>query len=89
MNSQTTRTFRADFRVLPAEIRHRAKRAYQLWKSNPQHPSLRFKRVNATKPYYSIRIGRDYRVVGRLIEDTVYWEFIGPHDKYMAFLKQL
>ena len=89
MKSQTTRSFRKDFRSLPPEVRQRAARAYELWKQNPQLPGLNFKRVNEAQPYYSVRIGRDYRAVGQLIGNTVYWEFIGPHDDYMSYLKGL
>ena len=79
MNSRTTRRFREAFRTLPPDIRERAKRAYRLWRANPDLPGLRFKRVG---DMVSIRIGRDYRALGILQGDTVYWYWIGRHDEY-------
>ena len=79
MNSHTTRSFREAFQRLPPELRQRARRAYQLWLENPDLAGLRFKRVGDK---VSIRIGRDYRAVGILQGDTVYWYWIGRHDEY-------
>jgi len=79
MNSRTTRNFRDAFRVLPADVRHRARRAYRLWREDPDLPGLRFKRVGDA---VSIRIGRDYRALGILEGETVYWYWIGKHDEY-------
>jgi hypothetical protein len=79
MNSRTTHRFRQVFRTLPPDVRDRAKRAYRLWLANPDLPGLRFKRVG---DMVSIRIGRDYRALGILQGDTVYWYWIGRHDEY-------
>ena len=79
MNSRTTRRFREAFRTLPPEVRERARRAYRLRPENPDLPGLRFKRVG---DIVSIRIGRDYRALGILQGDTVYWYWIGRHDEY-------
>ena len=79
MNSRTTRSFREAFRVLPPDVRERARQAYRLWRENPQLPGLRFKRVG---DQVSVRIGRQYRALGILQGDTVYWYWIGKHDEY-------
>lgn len=79
MNSHITRSFRDAFRSLPPEVRERARRAYRLWRENPDLPGLRFKRVGAD---VSIRIGRDYRALGLIEGDTIYWYWIGRHDEY-------
>jgi len=81
VKSRTTRSFRRLFRSLPPDVRARAKRAYQLWRENPELPGLRFKRVGSD---VSVRIGRDYRALGILSGDTVYWYWIGKHDEYEA-----
>ena len=77
MNSRTTRRFRETLRTLPPDVRERARRAYRLWLENPGLPGLRFRRVG---DMVSIRIGRDYRALGILQGDTIYW--IGRHDEY-------
>lgn len=79
MNSHITRSFRDAFRTLPSEVRERARRAYRLWRENPDLPGLRFKRVGAD---VSIRIGRNYRALGLIEGDVVYWYWIGRHDEY-------
>jgi hypothetical protein len=79
MNSRTTHGFREAFRALPADVRQRARRAYRLWRDDPDLPGLRFKRVGND---VSIRIGHDYRALGILEGDTVYWYWIGRHDEY-------
>jgi hypothetical protein len=63
--------------------------SHRLFKQNPQHPSLRFKRVHAILPIYSARINLDYRVVGALNGDEIVWFWIGPHDQYEQLLKRL
>ena len=83
MNSRTTRTFREAFKALSPEIQRRARRAYNLWRENPNLPGLRFKRVGDE---VSIRVGRDYRALGILKGDTVHWYWIGRHDEYERLL---
>lgn len=79
MNSRTTKTFRETFRALSPDVKRRAKNAYKLWRANPDLPGLRFKRVGED---VSIRVGRDYRALGILEGDTVFWYWIGNHDEY-------
>jgi hypothetical protein len=79
MNSHTTRSFRKAFRALPPDVRRRARAAYKLWRENPNLPGLRFKRVG---DQVSVRVGRNYRALGILQGDTVFWYWIGKHDVY-------
>ena len=79
MNSHTARSFRDTFNALPADVQKRARKAYRLWLTNQSLPGLRFKRVD---DQVSVRIGRDYRALGILQNDTVYWYWIGKHDEY-------
>lgn len=79
MNSRTTRSFRIAFKTLPLDVQQRAREAYQLWRSTPNLPGLRFKRVGDE---VSVRIGRNYRALDTLQGDTVYWYWIGKHDEY-------
>lgn len=89
MKSFTTERFRRALATLPSSVRHQARDAYRLFRQNPQHPSLRFKRVHDTLPIYSARINLDYRVVGTLDGDEIVWFWVGPHDLYERLLKQL
>ncbi len=89
MKSHITAQFRKAFQALPAHVRERARAAYRLFLQNPYHPSLRFKQVHPTKPIYSVRITRDVRALGIKEDDTIIWFWIGSHDDYERFLKEL
>lgn len=53
MKSYTTDDFWAMFEKLPSHIQELAREKYNLWKENPQHPSLQFKKVRGN--IYSVR----------------------------------
>lgn len=87
MKSITTSQFWKLYYALPEDIQHRADRAYELWRLNPQAHGLYFKRVGKQKPVYSVRIGQGYRALGLLEGDAIVWFWIGPHDEYERLLK--
>jgi hypothetical protein len=64
----------------PAHIQEKANAAYLLWAANPEHPSLRFKKVHTTLPIYSVRVDLDWRAVGVLREGIMVWFWIGPNE---------
>jgi hypothetical protein len=82
LKSRVTEDFLALFAKLPAEIQTRARKSYRLWQQDPSHPSLHFKRVHSEDAIYSIRVGRRWRALGLLEEDTIYWFWIGSHAEY-------
>ena len=49
------------YHALPAEIQDAARKAYRLFRDNPQHPSLQFKKVHNRQPVYSVRATLAYR----------------------------
>lgn len=87
MRSRATPKFWHSYGHLPHSLQQRARKAYRLWRANPGHPSLQFKRVDDQEPIYSVRISDDYRVLGLLEGDTVIWYWIGSHDEYERLLK--
>jgi plasmid maintenance system killer protein len=88
MRSKTTERFRKAFAHLPLPIQRQARAAYQRFKENPQHPSLRFKPVHNSQPIYSVRVNRQYRALSIKDGDTLIWFWIGDHEGYDALLKQ-
>ena len=73
--------------MLPPEIQNVADKNFQLFKSNPQHPSLHFERK---KPdLWSVRVGRGHRALARQMGDDLVWFWIGPHDEYERLLRDL
>lgn len=87
MKSHTTKAFWKYYWALPPEVRLRAQQAYKLWRDNPAHPGLFFKRVKENQPIYSVRIGLGHRALGLLKADTVTWFWIGTHDEYDDLIK--
>ena len=78
------------FGALPADVREQARAAYRLFRNNPRHPGLNFKRVHGTDRFVSVRVGRSYRAVGILTRsDEVVWFWIGPHEQYEKLLYML
>ncbi len=70
---------------VPPEIQALARKNYRLWKLN--HPSLRFKQI---KPgLWSIRVGLEFRVLGRVSGSSKYWFWIGGHDEYEELIGRL
>ncbi|HYE40518.1 MAG TPA: hypothetical protein VEB23_11330 [Ramlibacter sp.] len=82
MNSQTTPEFWDCYRAMPPEARRLAVRAYRIWRENPRHPGLHFKRVHPSEPIYAARVGIHWRALGLLEGGTVTWFWIGSHADY-------
>lgn len=82
IESRTTRSFRTAFAALPGEVQTQARRAYQLFRADPAHPNLRFKKVEQTENVYSVRIGLGYRALGVLDASVITWFWIGSHADY-------
>ena len=73
--------WRAYDRLAPA-VKARAKAAWLLFERNPDHPSLRFKKLQARNDLWSVRITEQYRAVGVRSGETVEWIWIGTHNEY-------
>ena len=86
MNSVITAGFLDWLRRLPDPVRQQASRAYALWRADPHHPSLQFKRVSQRHPIYSARVGLGHRALGLWEGDTITWFWIGSHAEYDSFL---
>jgi len=58
MKSSVTKAFRKKLDGLPVSVQEQAAKAYALWRSDPYHNSLQFKRVSQCQPrhrLYSIK----------------------------------
>ncbi len=82
MKSKRTKQFKKLFAQLPSHAQEQAREAYKLFKQNPYHPSLHFKRIDPQEPIYSARISRSYRAVGRMEGNNITWYWIGSHADY-------
>jgi hypothetical protein len=82
VKSHTTASFRSAFKQLSKELQKHAREAYRHFQTDPDYPSLRFKKVHPTKPIYSARVGKGHRAVGVLDGAEIVWFWIGPHKEY-------
>jgi hypothetical protein len=89
MISRTTADFRRDFAALPGAIQKQARAAYRQFLLDPQHPSLRFKKLPPHADIWSVRITGDYRAIGRWHGEVMLWFFIGTHSEYDKVLQRL
>jgi hypothetical protein len=82
VKSNTTQRFWQLFATLPPEARKIAAKNYQLWLRDPQHPSLRFRRLQGSDDLYTVRIGDRYRAIGEMESGEITWTWIGSHADY-------
>ena len=71
------------YEALPATVQRLADRSYELLKADPNHPSLRLKRVGR---FWSVRVGLHHRALGVDVEDGILWFWIGTHAEYDALV---
>lgn len=89
MISHTTAAFWSAYLNLPEATHRQAREAYRLFRQDPTHPSLRFRKVHPTRPIYSARIDIHYRALGVRDAETVVWFWVGSHDDYERLLRRL
>ncbi|HEX8523158.1 MAG TPA: hypothetical protein VF669_12950 [Tepidisphaeraceae bacterium] len=87
MTSRLHPSFQRQLAALPKDVQERARSAYKQFVSNPRHPSLQFKQLNAGHALWSVRVTNDYRAVGVRSADKIIWFFIGTHAQYDRLLK--
>ena len=88
MKSRATPRFWSAYRELPLDVQATAQKAYRLFREDPNHPSLQFKRVHDREAMYSVRITLGYRAVGLLQDDGITWFWIGSHAAYDRLLRR-
>jgi len=89
VRSRATPRFWAAYRDLPPDTQNLARKAYRLFRENPRHPSLQFKKVHAREPVYAARVTLEYRTLGLLEDDVIVWFWIGNHAEYDRILSKL
>jgi hypothetical protein len=80
--SKTRPAFWRAYGPLASSVKARAREVYRLFEQNPDHPSLRFKKLQGRDNVWSVRINDQYRAVGVRTGDTVEWIWIGTHNEF-------
>ena len=88
MEHRATEGFWRAYEALPLEVRSRADKQFALLKSNPQHPSLQFKKVGESRGHevWSARVTLNYRALAVKRKDGLLWFWIGDHEGYDALI---
>jgi mRNA-degrading endonuclease RelE of RelBE toxin-antitoxin system len=89
VTSHVNARFRRQFEGLPKRIQQQSRRAYRLFKTDPSHRSLEFKKLPPHQDIWSVRITNDYRAIGQRDGEVIVWFFIGSHAEYDALLARL
>jgi hypothetical protein len=89
VTSHLNARFRGNFARLPSRIQQQARRAYRLFKTDPSHPGLEFKKLPPHQDIWSVRVTNDYRAIGQRQGESMVWFFIGTHAEYDALLARL
>jgi len=87
MKHRTLPRFWQHYQQLPKEARELADKNFELLKSDPRHPSLHFKKVDADRKLWSVRIGLQYRALGVEEPEGILWFWIGSHAEYDKILE--
>lgn len=86
VKSVRTHQFRVLFDRLPSHIQEIARRKFELFKTNPYHPSFHRRIIQSTThlshPHHEFRITRNYRTTCFIDGDTYVWIFIGSHAAF-------
>jgi hypothetical protein len=86
VRSRATARFWKLYAALPARVQQLARKNYQLWQDDRDHPSLGFKRLKGSSgKRFSIRVGDHYRAIGQRLDDGIEWVWIGSHEDYNKF----
>ncbi len=79
MRHQATPRFWSCYRQLPEDVQRLADRCYELLRQDPQHPSLRLRKIGR---FWSVRVGLHYRALAVEHESDLVWFWIGSHAEY-------
>jgi hypothetical protein len=80
--SKVRPSFWRAYEKLTPPIKARARVAWRIFERDPEHPSLRFKKLQARHDVWSVRITEQYRAVGVRSGNTIEWIWIGTHNEF-------
>ncbi|HEY3840733.1 MAG TPA: hypothetical protein VGL72_29375 [Bryobacteraceae bacterium] len=87
MISRATPKFWQLLHALPPSIQTLAEKNYRLWREDPHHASLRFRRLQGSQERYTVRIGDHYRALATVKGGVITWVWIGTHEEYNRLVK--
>ena len=82
MKSLVRQSFWRAYSGLDPVIREAARRAWIQFKTDPSHPSLRFKKLAGHERIWSVRINDSVRALGERRGENITWFWIGSHSDF-------
>lgn len=82
MNYERSKSFRRDYRKLPAHVQEKVLKALMLFEQNSRHPSLQTHIIRGTKnpKVFEGYVDQNYRFTFHYEDDTVVFRRVGPHS---------
>ena len=84
MEVKWSRNFEKGLKRLSKDFQQKVKEKLKLFVENTNHPSLRYKKVQALKnekpPVYEISIDMSIRITVQVFDDHIYLRNIGGHN---------
>ena len=86
MRHLTLPRFWRHYRRPPREAQELAEKSFELFKADPYHSSLHFRKMGGRKQLWSVRDGAHYRALGVEKSEGIVWFWIGSHAQYDQML---
>ncbi len=86
LSSYTHPDFWKYYNELPKDIQSLADKKFELFKRDPNHPSLGFSKKGKV---WTVNIGLHYRAIGYKEENNIVWFWIGSHEDYNRLMNRL
>lgn len=80
MKHLITKPFARDYTKLPKRIQGAVDKQVERLLSNPQHPSLKVKKMKNLKGIWEARVTGSYRLTFHVEKDTYILRRVGAHD---------
>jgi len=80
--SRTHGDFWRHYSKLSGANKRVASRAFARFRTDPSHPSLRFKKLAGRGDVWSVRVSDDLRAAGRRHGEIMRWFWIGTHNEF-------
>ena len=77
---RTSKIYDKSFAALHANIQRRALEKLALYENDSRHPSLRVKKLEATRHIWEMSVTRSYRITFQRVGQVVLLRNIGTHD---------
>jgi hypothetical protein len=84
VTNRATQDFWRCYNKLPKKTQRLADKCFELFKTDPSHPSLHFKKVGKLR---SVRVGLNCRAAAVVDKKDLIWFWIGNHDEYEKLIE--